>query len=173
MNQLFPNESFLPEHQIVADVLSHEYIPVVRACFSSSVPCFPLLIYSNSHAEINPFSSYPHPAKNAHELSRTQKSSSNILSLLPQHPSFPFFPFNHIFTLTGFTTFFEFVREQWYDRALSREEWDALPAQYGHGKLYDGTEITVGCFFSFFPFRFISFCLTPQRLSSKRNRMYC
>ncbi|ADV20778.1 Hypothetical Protein CGB_C0070C [Cryptococcus gattii WM276] len=57
--ELFPNESFLPEHQIVADVLSHEYIPV------------------------------------------------------------------------------------WYDRALSREEWDALPAQYGHGKLYDGTEITV------------------------------
>lgn len=56
VNQLFPNESFLPEHQIVADVLSHEYIPVVRACFSSSVPCF-LLIYSNSQAEINPFSS--------------------------------------------------------------------------------------------------------------------
>ncbi|AAW42530.2 expressed protein [Cryptococcus deneoformans JEC21] len=57
--ELFPNESFLPENQIVADVLLHEYIPV------------------------------------------------------------------------------------WYDRALSREEWDALPAQYEHGKLYDGTEITV------------------------------
>lgn len=47
VNQLFPNESFLPENQIVADVLLHEYIPVVRSSFPSSVLHFFLLIYIN------------------------------------------------------------------------------------------------------------------------------
>ncbi|ODN76491.1 hypothetical protein L202_05157 [Cryptococcus amylolentus CBS 6039] len=57
--ELFPPDSYLPENQIIADVLHHEYIPV------------------------------------------------------------------------------------WHDVALTREEWEGLPRQHGHGALYDGTEVTV------------------------------
>lgn len=103
VNQLFPNESFLPENQIVADALLHEYIPVVRNSFPSFASHFLLLIYINSHTNVNLFSSIlilHKPLRTTVKTLMIANSPPNTFSLPPQRPRFTPFPSNHIFILS-------------------------------------------------------------------------
>ncbi|OXG27392.1 hypothetical protein C360_06187 [Cryptococcus neoformans Bt15] len=101
--ELFPNESFLPENQIVADALLHEYIPVVRNSFPSFASHFLLLIYINSHTNVNLFSSIlilHKPLRTTVKTLMIANSPPNTFSLPPQRPRFAPFPSNRIFILS-------------------------------------------------------------------------